>query len=806
MSYIIPSPLIYQQLANAGGVANTSPDLNAVIVGPCYNVIEYDGTSAAALTLTAAKDSTGAIAFLTDNQVNNVYTLPSQKPGQVLDESSLQVYFNDASVETLASGFVAKPGDNEIAIIYPSLTGSAALGTGTISGLTAADTKFFVGDKVTVTGIGVEGASVSTSVTSVTATSVTVAATSTATLASVSITKNAPYYSPASATALSGVLASVTNAALFSEGDNVTVTGAGTAGADLVANIVSISGTNVTLDVAASTSAGSAQLIKNAVNNLNTVSATNRVEGGDTAVIKYKTSGGVTHTFSTTVSEVIVTNNIISSITLSDMLPSNVVSGMVEVRFRKHYNNQLLASTEYDSSATAATGEVTVLPTPRLVYGLVVSGEVHIAYRALRRDLNGAIQTITTVDELEGVLGAPSDRNPLSLGVQLALANTVTQVLAVAISSDDLLGYQDALDLVEDAKVYSLVPLTQSIDVLTTFQQHAEQLSTPQRAAWRLALVSTAIPTVKEIGPWNEDLVNANSGNNAITNVNGRFILTSSNATFMSDGVVPGDLVHITAGTGTPSPVGAHQVKQVISNQQIEIVASGVATSVSYFVRRNLTKSQQAAHVAGNSSTFRSNRVVHCPNEAGVIIDGVTKYLPGYYFMCGVAGLVAGLPAQSGLTNIALAGFVDVRNSNFYFTRAQMDTMAAAGTFLMVQESQGSIPYVRHELTTDMSVLQYRELQQVKNWDYLSYFFYDVVKPFIGKWNITPDSLDTLRQSLVAGGKMLQGRKLPKVGPPLVDFKIKSLAQDTNNTDNVIVEIPIKMAVPMNYVSLYLIV
>lgn len=806
MSYIVPSPLVYQQLANAGGVANISPDLNALIIGPCYNVIDYDGSSSAALTLSAATDDTGAAFSISNNQINNVVNLPSQKPGQVLDETSLAVYFNNTVVETLASGFTAAPGSNELDIIYPSASGATTSGNAVITGVTNASSLFYVGDSVTVSGAGAGGVDLVTTVSAVTTSTVTLTVSPSTTVASTTIVKNAPAYSPATTVASSAVLSGVTNHALFQVGDNITVVAAGTAGADYTTNIVAISGTSVTVDVAAHTSVSSGRIYKNAVNNLNTVSATTRVDGGDKAVIHYVNAGGAAKVFTTTVSEVIATDNIISSVLVSDMLPADVVGGLVEVHFQKHYNNQLVPASEYDATSAAADGTVTILPTPHLVYGLVVTGEVHIAYRALRTDLSGAVQTITTVGDITGILGAPSDRNPLALGVELAMANTTTQILAFAVPSDDLLGYEACLDMVEDAKVYSLVPLTQEIDIITAVAQHAQQMSTPQQAAWRIALLSTEIPSVQDIGNFNENLVNANGGNNAITQVNGKFILTASNATFMSDGVVPGDLVRITAGTGSPSPVGSHQVKTVISNQQLEIVASGTATGVSYYITRNLTKSQQAEHVAANSRALGSNRVVHCPNTSGVVVDGVTKYLPGYYFMCGVAGLVAGLPAQAGLTNIALAGFVDVQYSNFYFTRAQMDTMATAGTFLMVQEAQGSIPYVRHELTTDMSVLQYRELQQVKNWDYLSYFFYDILRPFIGKWNITPDSLQTLRQSLVAGGKMLQGRKLPKIGAPLVDFSIKSLAQDPNNTDNVIVEMPIKMATPMNYVSLYLIV
>lgn len=520
----------------------------------------------------------------------------------------------------------------------------------------------------------------------------------------------------------------------------------------------------------------------------------------------YTTSGSVVKMFSTTVSAFVATGGVVSDVTVSDMLPSDVVAGLVAVSFRKTYNNQLVSSANYDSTTTSATGAITILPLPNLVYGTVISANVHAAYRAMRTDLSGVIQTITTVGDITGLFGIIDDRNPLALGVDLALANTVTQILAVAVPSDDLVGYQTALELIENSRVYTIVPLTQSVDVLGAVQQHVEQLSTPAMAHWRVAALSTAIPTTSSIGPYNASLVNANGGNSAITSVSGKFVLTVSNATFMADGVVPGDLVIVTAATGSGTPVGAHQVSRVVSNQQLEIIASGAATAVSYYVSRNLTKAQQADFVAGMSKGYSSNRVFNCPNQAGVIIGGVTKYLPGYYFMCGIAGLIAGLPSQSGLTNIALAGFTDVRLSNFYFTRAQMDVMAAAGTLLIIQETQGSIPYIRHELTTDMSVLQYREIQQVKNWDYLSYFFYDETKSFIGKWNITPDSLQTLRQTLDSGGILLKGRKLPKVGAPLTEYTIDSIAQDTVNLDNVNVKMKIKMPTVLNYLNLYLIV
>lgn len=736
MSYVVPSVLVYQQLANAGGVANITPNLDAVIVGPCYNVLEYDGTSAAALTSTAALNDSGAAFSITSNTVNNTVNLPGQKPGQNVDEPSVEVYLNNVVVQSLSTKF----------------TGSAGTSTATVR-------------------------------------------TGTAT---------------ANAAASSAVLTTISDISLFAEGDTVTVAGAGVAGAALSAEILSIDtvARTITLSAAVVTSVLSAVVTKGVVSNTNSSTATKHVEPGDTVVITYKV-GPDTLTFSTTVTEVDTLAGVLVSINLSDVLPANITASF-SLSVRKKFNNQLLVKTlngytNYSDSTVGADGKVTILPKPRLPYGTVITGDVHIAYRALRTDLIGAIQDIENVQDLKGKLGAVSDRNPLALGVQVALANTVGRILAVAIPSEDLAGYLTALNLLEGRRVYSLTPLTQSVEVLTAFQQHVKQMSTPEMAAWRMTVVSPAIPTTQNIGQWNVNNVNANGGNNTITLVTGRYILTASNAAFLSDGTVPGDLVKITAASA-PAQVGSWKVLQVINNQQVEISATGVATGVSFYVTRTLTKAQQAAAVAGTASSFKSNRVMVVPQGAGITVNGVVKYLPGYYLACAISGLISGLPVQQSLTNIGLAGVADIQYGNFYFTRAQLATMAAAGVCLIVQETQGSIPYIRHSLTTDMTVLYFREVQQVKNWDYLSYFFYDILKGFIGKYNITPDTLRILGQTITAGGRLLQGKKLPKLGAPLLDFKIKTLKQDKSNKDTVICELPVSMPVVMNYLNLYLIV
>lgn len=874
MSYIVPSVLVYQQLAAAGGVANVTPNLEGCIIGPCYNVLSYVAGSTTSLIQTAATSAVTAVGTTTaasavvtfttqvpfsvgdtlqvpgagaagatlsaavisisgftatlntaattavtnvvvtkagvivNDNITNTFNIPGQLPGQVVDPTSIQIYLNNALIETLATEFVGSSGNNALTIAAASSVGSVV----------AASTQ--------VTG--------------------------------------------------------VVNASLFVVGDPVTIAGAGAAGATLSTTIAEVIGETLTLSTAAGTTVASATIVKAAISNINSVSSTLRVESGDAVELFYTNTNSVAETFNSTVTGVVSLTGTITNINLADLLPADlskvtavsasaatgaaaitvssatgfnvgdtiiisnaganssdlytVIGGITgnqftglnpvlgaavttnkvtrvatfTLRTRKAYNNLLLAQTynsytNYNTSSTATTGQFTIEPLPETVYGTVISAAVNVAYNALRTDLSGAIQTIATVDDLEGTLGVPSNLNPLSLGVQLALANTVTQINAIAVPSNDLIGYQAALDMAEGANLYALAPLTQDEATLEVFQQHVDQMSTPQMASWRMALVNTAIPTSQNIGQYSSTLVNSNSGNNTITLIAGNYVLTSSNASFMSDGVNPGDIVNITAGTGSPSPIGTVQVTQVINNQQIAVQAAGTATGVSYYVTRTLTKTQQAAAVAATSTTYNDARVVHVqPDLCGITVNGTVMNLPGYYLACAVVGLIAGLPVQQGLTNIAVGGISNISHSNFYFTRAQMDTMAGAGTFLFVQATQGAVPYVRHELTTNMTVLQYREVQQVKNIDFLSYYFVQILKGFIGIWNITPDSLNTLRQTITAGGKLLIGQPLPKIGPPLLSLTIQSLIQDPVNLDNVDCNLTAAIGTPMNYINLYL--
>lgn len=870
MAYVIPSVLVYQQLENSGGVLNSTPDLHACIIGPCFSEVIYEAGSIEALVKTAAKSATrttgtavagsknvtvasisgffegdsvvleGAAAsagplaatvvsvvgtvvaldvavvtavtdaplskkgLLVNAAVPNVYALPNVKPGQKVVAEDTRIYLNNVSVSTIATKAEGHALGNVLSVTSFATTGAATLNTSVVTVVSA--TGLVDGDLITITGAGTAGANLVARIVDVTGLVLTLDRPIVTTVASAAVTKNNPL-----------LINSLSNTFAAEAGDVIKVAYTNSSAqskvfSSLIKEVVSSAGgvtrfvltDNLPTDTGARTTAVTVA----ASNDVTVASATGITVNGRVRVV------GTTFDIYTTVTAIagsVITlagSPVPASQSGAQFYVLNNATAFVE----KEYNDQLLplikpisSGQNYNLDDIGDEYEFTINAGSELIYGPVVSADVHVGYRALRTDLSGSVLEIADINDLAGVLGDPTEKNPLSLGVQLALANTTTSIRAIAVPSDDLTGYQIALELAENIRLYALTPLTQDIGIINTLKAHCDQLSTPEQASWRVALINVKTPDDQSVGQYSASFLNAAAGM-TIDNIAGKYVLNAANATFLSDGMVPGDIIKVVAATPSTS-INDYVVQEVVSNQQVVIDATQAATAVAYWASRKLTKTQQADWVSKTSAQFNDKRVINIqPDTAGVSIGGVTKYLPGYYLACAIAGMTAGFPVQQGFTNIGLAGITDLKRSNFYFTRAQMNHMAETGTFLVVQDVQGGTPYVRHAMTTDISVLEYREYLVVKNWDFLSYYFYDKLKPFIGQWNITTDTLNNIRQTVVASAELLKSKKLPKIGPPLVDYKLSSIGQNAVNKDNIDIRLNIAVVYPNNYTNLYLII
>lgn len=723
MSYIKPSVLVYQELQNAGGVANVTPDLGCTIVGPLYNIIRVDPLSPVSLSAALTKTLTAQTDFFEIDEVTPLTSieipLSQGKPGQIVDTSSVTMHVQDAKVRTLS--FDYNVGDNNTDFLNSNKS------------------TFVIGE-VTLGNWAV--------------------------VAGLNPSHNRPY-------------------------DELLPDGSG-------AHIAA----NYEVEITYTDPDESIEVTKTGI--VTEVATFDDTINNKVRILSFKCSTPIPE-FS------VPPGTVTARVRIFKKYPYFVLPDVgSQFGFLNIDDDIVNITTVANDGQRGFKSYSSVTANATLDDYLLVAGKFSPSYKALRQDMYSTIISVGTTAERESLLGEATEENPLSLAVDIAIQNTTKSVFAMSLKKDGTtFEWSRALEMLEGHRdSYAIVPLTQDDAVLAEFHAHCRQLSTPELASWRVTIGNTAIPESLFI------VANADDANTTGTckTVDGTDFLSDLTETFVGKSVTPGDIVVVTACT-TSGAVGTYVVDEVVNNNVLKLngfTAASNGDSVTYYIIRTLTRRQRAEKVAAVAATFGAsggNRMwLVQPDVVGVDVQGVTKYLPGYYLAAALGGLTSGEPVQQGFTNMSIVGITDLQNSNFYFNREELGIMAASGVCLFVQATQGGNPYCRHALTTDMTVLEYREILKVKNWDFLSFYFYDKLKGFIGTWNITPDTLSNMRQVINASVELLKGQKLPRIGSPLLSGTILELQQNAVNKDNIDIRLQIEIVSPNNYTNLYLII
>lgn len=320
-------------------------------------------------------------------------------------------------------------------------------------------------------------------------------------------------------------------------------------------------------------------------------------------------------------------------------------------------------------------------------------------------------------------------------------------------------------------------------------------------------------------------------------------------ATFITDGVIAGDFIEIPED---PNGIFASNIKRfvvntLISEQRLEIVniVSGSFTnntatvenelphldnrlgtgtlvtqgSVRYRVIRDLTKAQQVTDLVSVAQSLNSRRAVLAwpdtvkvaglvdgsltPNPDGTAADAANQ--PGYYLGCVIGGMTAGLPSHQGFSRLGSAGIEQIFNSGDYFTERQLTDISDGGWYVFAQNTPSSLPFSIHQLTTDPSTLESGEYSIVKNFDFVSLFFLELLEPFLGIWNINNDTLGFIRQAMNTGIDNLKLRRVSKIGAPINNATVTSVEVSTASADRVEVFVEVDLPKPLNVIGLHLI-
>jgi len=328
--------------------------------------------------------------------------------------------------------------------------------------------------------------------------------------------------------------------------------------------------------------------------------------------------------------------------------------------------------------------------------------------------------------------------------------------------------------------------------------------------------------------------------------------LVDATATFLADGVRAGDIIELPldpnnySATAFDGRLLSYRVASVLSETRLRI-ANGyddepsvarelphyylrdladrlldntTPNALSYRVRRTLNDDEAATAAVALAQSLRSKRVsVVFPDLVGVadLRDGsltravpsvrtLAGLLPSYYLACCVAGVVAGTPAQMGLTGGSLIGIDRLRNATDRFTEEQLSVINDGGYLLCTQETEGALPSCVHQLTTDPTTLETGELSVVKNLDFIMAGYQGLLRSFLGRYNNIPEAEGDIQQAVDTYTVLLRGRKVDKIGAPLLEGKLVSLATSPTAGDTKEAFFQVKIPKPLNNIGFHLVV
>lgn len=328
--------------------------------------------------------------------------------------------------------------------------------------------------------------------------------------------------------------------------------------------------------------------------------------------------------------------------------------------------------------------------------------------------------------------------------------------------------------------------------------------------------------------------------------------LEDASATFLAAGVRPGDSLEIPLDPNNYGPTGydgrvlRFTVGTVLNENRLRIangfddeaslarelphffsrdlpdrfIDNTAPNALAYRVRRTLSADDQVTTLMAVAQSVRSKRLaIMWPDRVGVsdLRDGslarsvpsvrtLAGTQPSWALACAVAGVIAGTPAQMGLTNGSFIGFDSLVNSGDVFSPEQLSQISDGGFFLCTQEAEGALPECLHQLTTDPSTLETGEVSVVKNIDFIAIFFQQLLKRYLGKYNNIPEALNEIYRSVSDSTELLKGRFIARLGPPLLSGNIVSLAPSSSAADTVEMFYEGKVPRPLNNIAFHLVV
>ena len=435
-------------------------------------------------------------------------------------------------------------------------------------------------------------------------------------------------------------------------------------------------------------------------------------------------------------------------------------------------------------------------------------GKVILSYKALR--IPAALEStfkFTTSADISAEHGELHKENWLAMGAYESLkGNQSVAVYTLRTAGDTVEAFTAALNKIRQTdQFYALAVMTDSLDVQQLVADHCTEMSGKYKKNFRRCYVGTDSPG--EYLYWG---ALAGGGYRTATLDSGVVTLHEDyrDAWQFSNADVGSSMTILALGQ-------SYEITEVLSAYECVIDADvdlEVATPSGITITRPDTAEATAHYVADRSIALANRRCVNVWVDNGTDEDGI---LPNKFVAAEIAGLRCALLVQQGLTMTEILSVTSAPGMYARFTPEQLDFIAANGTMIVTQESEGGDVFIRHQLTTDATAgeaLRYEDNVGVIV-DEFSYAVKDTFREYIGRRNATPDTIAEIddKLKLLANDFTRTDLASRYIGPPVLTFFDEkgnegevTVRQDGNLADTIMTYVNLRVPLPLNGINHYI--
>lgn len=448
-------------------------------------------------------------------------------------------------------------------------------------------------------------------------------------------------------------------------------------------------------------------------------------------------------------------------------------------------------------------------------------------------DPNDDIIEVRTLEDIQEKLGTIDPSNEIAYGAWMALqggkdataaGDTVKGVYVLRASAHTVDGYMTAAKKTDaNPFTYIFVPLVDGtdaadIDIINAIVDYNETKSQPEVQLWRQTYCGLDNPGEHAVKFFNQT-------DSVIPNVrpqedeNGKLTLLSlyeSRSPAYSDTfsfrkvIVNGTVASLGEGDFIEVKVSGVsrriRIKAILADNlaRVDEIDAEVIPQAEYtataVLADSVTNYALAATTLADSLENRRCKVVW---SDGTVKDNA--YVSNAFHAAYLAGRRSAMPAQQSMTRSEMGSVDSAARMYTRYTSRQLDEIARHGVTIITQDSKYTLPYVRHDLTTDMDKgILYREGSCTTNIDRISYAMADTVKPYIGKTNVTAPTLRSIKIDVTnLLDKFTSDSEDDRLGPSLIRYENLTVKQDPNMKDRVVINVDLYIPSPMNVIQVY---